>query len=572
MADVGKRSDELIRSMSDAVVAIDRRGGIDFFNPAAEDLFGYRSEFAVGRGFAGLIAEPNHDEFEAFMSSHAAGEDIPILDKTREAIGRRADGSTFAMEVVLRQLRSEDDKGMLIAVARDIRERKREEAQLRRLAEHDEATGLLNRRAFELELTRHIEHATRYGDCGTAVEIDIDNFKYVNETLGPDGGDQLVRDLGQLIRRRLRRTDIVARLGGDEIGILLHGAGRVKAVEVAGDLIEIIREHQFTIKRQAVRITASVGLSPIEERPITGTELLAETEVALYEAKEAGKDRVVEYTSEGREQLESKRMWSERVRQATERGLFVLVCQPIANLESGMITQYELLLRMRGDSGELVPPGAFLSTAERFGLIGAVDRWVTQQAVRLIAAQRDKGNDLILEVNLSGKTMTDQNFPLQLEKDLRRTGIDPGNIVFEITETAAVADIERAKEMAKRLIDLGCRFALDDFGAGFASFYYLKHLPISYLKIDGEFIKALPETPADQLIVKALVDVCHGLGIKTIGEFVEDQPTLEMLGDLGVDFAQGYHVGRPHPVSELGNAKPIPTGATETAEEAAWTL
>lgn len=553
------RCEALVSSLPDAVIAIDSRGAIDYLNPGAEKLFGYPAEEALGRSFAALVAEPHQEAYATHMREHARGETIGLIGLTREVIGRRADGSTFAMELTLTDLRPMEQR-MLIAVARDIRERKRDEAQLRRLADHDEATGLLNRRAFEQELTRHIQHAARYGGGGTAVEIDIDNFKYVNETLGPEGGDELIRALAELISKRLRKTDVLARLGGDKLGILLHGAGRAKAVGVARDLLSLIRDHQFVIARQSVRVTASAGVAPIEERPITGTELLAEAEVAMYEAKEGGRDRLVEYTAEGREETETKRMWSERVRQATERGLFVLVCQPIADLESGRITQYELLLRMRGEEGNLVPPGVFLSTAERFGLIGAVDRWVTQQAVRLIAAQRDKGNRLILEVNLSGKTMTDSNFPTQLKKDLTTTGIDPSQLVFEVTETAAVADVERAKEMAQKLTALGCRFALDDFGAGYASFYYLKHLPISYLKIDGEFVKALPTNPTDQLIVKALVDVCKGLGIKTIAEFVEDEATLTLLRETGVDFAQGYFVGHPQPVGDL-SLEPQPTAS-----------
>ena len=473
------RSEELIRSLPDAVVAIDGRGAIDFFNPAAEELFGYTSEFAVGRAFPGLIAETSVDEYEAYMESHIAGEDVPILGETVEAVGRRADGSTFPMELVLTHLESED-AGMLVAIVRDIRERKSEEAQLRRLAEHDDSTGLMNRRAFELELTRHIDHAARYGGGGAVIEIDVDNFKYVNETLGPEGGDQLIKEVAGVIRRRLRKTDVLARLGGDELGILVHGAGRAKASAIASDLLVLIREHNFAISRQPVRVTASAGVAPLDERPITGAVLLAEAEVAMYEAKDHGKDRVVEYTAEEREEIDSRRMWTERVRQATERGLFVLVCQPIQNLETDEITQYELLLRMRGENGQLVPPGAFLATAERFGLIGAVDRWVTQQAVRLIAAQNERGKQLILEVNLSGKTMTDANFPIQLEKDLRREGIDPSQLVFEVTETAAVANIEQAKEMVAKLTAIGCRFALDDFGAGYAGLL-------------------LPEAPPDQL-------------------------------------------------------------------------
>lgn len=550
------RSEALIQSVPDAVVAIDPRGAIDFLNPGAERLFGYGPDDALGRSFAALLAERHQDEYATHMREHARGETIPVIGLTREVVGRRADGSTFAMELTLTDLRPMEQR-MLVAVARDIRERKRDEASLLRLAGHDEATGLPNRRSFEQELTRHIEYAARYGHGGSAVLLDVDNFEHVNETLGRAAGDELIRLLAELIGKRLRRTDVLARLGGDQLGILLHGAGRAAALGVARDLLALIREHEFVVSEASVEVTASAGLAPIEERPITGSELLAETEVAVREAKQAGRDRVVDYTAEGYEEAETDQIWSERVRQATESGLFALVCQPIADLASGRITQYELLLRVRGEEGELLPPGVFLSTAERFGLTGAVDRWVTQQAVRLIAARREEGNHPTLEVNLSAKTLTDPNFPAQLQEDLATTGVDPSQLVFEVSEAAAVADVENAKQMAQKLTALGCRFALDDFGANLASLYHLKRLPISFLKIDGEFVKALTSTPADQLIVKALVDVCKGLDIKTIAEFVEDEPTLAILRETGVDLAQGYFIGHPQPIADLG-AEPQP--------------
>ena len=242
------------------------------------------------------------------------------------------------------------------------------------------------------------------------------------------------------------------------------------------------------------------------------------------------------------------------MRQATERGLFILTSQPIVNLAEGMTTQHEILLRMREDGGGLVEPSAFLATAERFGLIGDIDRWVTQQAVRLIAAHNKEGRELTLEVNLSGKTMGDASFPDEVRRQLSASGIDPASLIFEVTETAAVAEMEHARLFAQSLAKVGCRFALDDFGSGYASFYYLKHLPISYLKIDGEFVRELPRSPVDQRIISALVQVCTSLGIKTVAEFVEDERTMDILRELGVDFAQGYHLGKPAPISALRDA------------------
>ncbi|MGH2955586.1 MAG: putative bifunctional diguanylate cyclase/phosphodiesterase [Solirubrobacterales bacterium] len=544
------RPEPVIDTLPEPIVILDASGTLDYANPAAERLFDYPLGQLPGRAFISLLAEPHQGSLTDALGRFARGESVPALAERRETVGVRSDGSTVAIELSVTEM-SAGEQRLLVVMIRDIREQKRAEARLRHAAEHDPLTGLPNRSTFEEQLTRHVEYAARYGNAGSVVAVGIDNFKYVNDSLGHEAGDELLREVAGQLQARLRKTDLLARLSGDVFALLLHGAGEAKAQKVAEELLAMLRDHSFVLNGQAIRVTASAGLTALEERPVTGAELIAEADVAMYSAKEGGRDRVFVYKPEGREQSELKRAWSERVRQATERGLFVLVCQPIVELASGQETQYEVLLRMRGEDGGLVEPGAFLSTAERFGLIQGVDRWVTQQAMRLIAAHRQEGRSLMLEVNLSGRTMGDPNFTSQVARELTATGIDPASIVFEVTETAAVADIEQARAFADGLTKLGCRFALDDFGAGYASFYYLKHLPISYLKIDGEFIKKLPETPTDQLIVKALVDVCRGLGIKTIAEFVGSEETMAVLRQLGVDYAQGYHLGKPRPVAEL---------------------
>jgi len=266
----------------------------------------------------------------------------------------------------------------------------------------------------------------------------------------------------------------------------------------------------------------------------------------MYQAKDAGRDRLAEYSSAEREEIEAGRTWSERVRDALENSRFTLHCQPIVDLRTDQASQYELLLRMKDpESGELTMPGAFLSTAERFGLIQAIDRWVVTEAIALVERQRRAGRDVLVEVNLSGKSMEDPELPRLVEAELEATGIDPSLLIFEVTETMAIANLDKARELAEGLTRLGCRFALDDFGVGFASFYYLKHLPISYLKIDGDFIRDLPRSRTDQLVVKALVEISRGLGIQTVGECVENAEILEMIRAYGVDYAQGWETGRP---------------------------
>ena len=302
----------------------------------------------------------------------------------------------------------------------------------------------------------------------------------------------------------------------------------------------------------------SGGIATIQDDGISASELIARADYAKYIAKEKGRNRVAHFDPDGDEGQDDARVWSDRVREAIEQGRFIIHAQPILDMARNEVSQYELLIRMRGEDGELVPPAAFLETAERFNLIQGLDRWMASQAIRLIESHKRAGRDLILEVNLSGKTLADQDFASALGREMVRAGIEPSNLIFEVTETAAVADIEQARTFAESLTRLGCQFALDDFGSGFASFYYLKHLPISILKIDGEFVKDLPRAPNDQLIVKALVEVAEGMGMKTVAEYVEEEATLEILRGLGVTYAQGFHIARPGPVGELANGNGAP--------------
>jgi diguanylate cyclase (GGDEF)-like protein/PAS domain S-box-containing protein len=543
------RLNALLESVTDAFITVDPRGAIESVNPAAEQLFGYPAEEMVGRSFPALLADPHHEEYAAHVRRAASGEPLAILGSPREVIGRRSDGSKFPVELTLTEAALE--AGLLVAVARDITERRRTEDQLRRLAEYDPLTGLLNRRRFEQELDAHIRYVERYGSGGSLLVLDIDNFKYVNDSFGHRSGDELLVSIGNLLKGRLRQTDVLARLGGDEFGLLLHRADIAQSQAVAEELRTLISNHPFVIDRQGVRATVSIGIATIAGGTATGDELIAQADDAKYKAKEQGRDRVSAFDPDSRITPEAIQVWSDRVREAVEKGRFVLHAQPILDVEADEVSQYELLIRMRGEGGELISPAAFLDTAERFGLIQRIDRWVAQQAIRLVESHKRAGRNLVLEVNLSGQTVSDEEFPIEIGREIVQAGIDPSNLIFEVTETAAVADIEQARRFAESLTQMGCGFALDDFGSGFASFYYLKHLPIHVLKIDGEFVKDLPRTPNDRLIVKALVEVAQGMGMKTVAEFVEDEATLQILRELGVTYAQGFHIGKPAAVGEL---------------------
>ena len=435
----------------------------------------------------------------------------------------------------------------------DITERKSFEDQLAYLANHDPLTGLFNRRHFREHLEHHLALAGRYNHCGALIFVDLDDFKDINDTLGHQAGDALLKNLAILLQEQVRQTDILARLGGDEFAILLPQTSLSGVESVAQRILEALDHLVVVANGQQVRITASIGTTLFPDHGMTADELLAHADQAMYKSKQGGRNCLSLYTPDGdwRVQVEARNIWKNRIREALEQDLFVLYCQPILDLRSDQISSYELLLRMVGKEGEIITPNTILPVAESCGLICNIDRWVVRQAIHMIADHARVGCDLQLEVNLSGKSLSDNQLLPMIEQELAKTGINPASLVLEITETAAISDISQARKFINTLKQLGCKFALDDFGMGYSSFSQLKHLPVDYLKIDGSFIKNLTGDPVDRHLVKAIVEVAHGLAKSTIAEFVGDQETVQLLCELGVDYAQGYYIGQPRPVAEL---------------------
>jgi diguanylate cyclase (GGDEF)-like protein/PAS domain S-box-containing protein len=437
----------------------------------------------------------------------------------------------------------------------DIGERRRFEGQLQHLADHDPLTGLFNRRRFDEELNRAIAHAERYAERGAVLMLDLDGFKAVNDTMGHSRGDELVIRIAGMLRDSLRETDVLARLGGDEFAIVLKDVDATIASGVAEKLLAGLRGRAIALgEHRHARVTGSIGVTTFDGTThVTGEDLVVEADIAMYEAKDAGRDRVGVFDRDrGAPGSHAPRdQWLARLNTAIADDRFTLMAQPIVGICADDIDRYELLLRLRGDDGDLLPPAAFLHLAERFDLIQDIDRWVFEQAACLLGTHARAGCDIGLSVNFSGKTMSDPQILADMSAILARHPIPDGRLVVEVTETAAIVNIDRAREVAQGLRELGCRFALDDFGAGFASFYYLKHLSFDYLKIDGEFVKQLGANTTDRLVVRSVVQIAKALGAQTIAEFVGDRAVLEQLRELEVDFGQGYHLGRPQPIAQL---------------------
>lgn len=457
------------------------------------------------------------------------------------------------MLVTISLVRGHEDQPLyLIMQFQDISVRKQEALRLEFLVDHDFLTGLFNRRYFEKELAREMERAKRYGTPGAVLLIDLDNFKDVNDTFGHMAGDDLLKGIGQLLKYRIRQTDTLARIGGDEFAMLLPQTEAEQAMVVADEFVKMLGMQTAMLANQSITITASVGISLFDN--LSAAEVLACSDLAMYKAKQSGRNRYVMHQSEntGKDRGAARLSETEWIRQAVEQHLFLLYCQPILDLRTTEVCQYELLLRLPGSEGrECLLPKSFLYIADRLGLIQAIDSWVVREAISLIAAHARAGRKLVLDVNISGKSLGDPRLSIAIEGALVETGINPACLVLELSETTAIANLTQARAFVDRLHGRGCQFALDDFGMGFASFYYLKNFAFDCLKIDGEFIRDIAVNPVNQLVINAIVGIAQGMRKKTIAEFVGDANSTQLLRTSGVDYAQGYYIGLPRPVTEV---------------------
>ena len=512
----------LLETAPDPIVEIDGDARIVLANARTDELFGYERSELIKRPIEKLFAERSRELVaERFHAIIAGADSSGSLSLGQDLYGQRKDGTEFAVDVTVSTVAT-DDGPVVTSIIRDVTDRKRFETQLKHLADHDALTDLFNRRRFEEELVEYADYAQRYKESGAVLLLDLDRFKYINDTHGHKAGDEVIRAVGTALRGTVRASDVVARLGGDEFAILLKNLDRAEAERIASALLETVRVRQLPISGRATTMTTSIGIALFDEDVIT-ENLLVNADLAMYAAKDAGGNRfeVSEDDGEHLSGMQARLGWVDQIRRGLDEDRFVLYCQPILHLASNEVTQWELLLRLLGDDGEMIPPAAFIPTAERFGMIQEIDRWVVGKAIEALDTYRDWPGGVRFEVNVSGKSMSDPELLALVERELREKAVDPSNLVFEITETAAIANMEEARAFADRLTELGCRFALDDFGAGFSSFYYLKYLPLNYLKIDGDFIKGLVSSATDQLVVQSMVDIARGMGMKTIAEFVE---------------------------------------------------
>jgi diguanylate cyclase (GGDEF)-like protein/PAS domain S-box-containing protein len=553
------RADELAELLfSDAphgVAILDLQGVVLKANAALAVIAGCHAGELDGTRLASFAVADDG----AFDQHLAAALSVPGEAVDAEWTMRHRHGG--AVHVLLRSRVLREDRGVeddepgadviLIHVV-DVSERHRFEQRLTHMASHDVLTGLANRRDFDERLTAHQNWCARYGPNGALLLLDLDNFKEVNDTLGHGAGDQLIISTASLLRSAVTATDVVARLGGDEFAVLLTDSDATRAEAVAADIVARIREFTSTLDGTRRRVTASIGVVTLRAAVDHGGDVLALADMTMYDAKDAGRDRYILLDENSSRQPRSgaRLAWQERIERALENDDFTLHLQPILDLKSNRIVSAEALVRL-SDADELVPPARFLYIAERTGMVPALDAWVVRHSVEMLAGLRAIAPEFRLEVNLSGHSIGRPDIEAAIVDSLREFGVDPSALVLEITETAAVADVAMARSFAERMTSLGCKFALDDFGAGFGSFYYLKHLLFDYVKIDGEFVANVHRSAIDRTILRSIVGIAHDLGKLTVAEFVAEPAILEVVRAEGVDLAQGYLTGVPVPVDEF---------------------
>ncbi len=425
------------------------------------------------------------------------------------------------------------------------------EARLQFSVEHDDLTGLANRRKLEQAIELSIIQTRNFHTHSALIYIDLDRFKVLNDAEGHVVGDALLVQIANSLRGFFSSKDIVVRIGSDEFAVLVDNMDKYQALARAEELRDILDGYNFEHKGNHYHLSASIGIKSISaDEPILVGDVLTHANQACYTAKKRGRNRVHLYNPSDREMdsLRHNVQWAPRIRAALQQENFLLEFQPIYSVETNEVSHYECLIRMRGEDNTIYYPNDFIPVAETMGLAQQIDLWVVNHVFDLMRSLPDH---LSFNINLSGNIFLDKKLYPLVQKKLAQTGVDPGRIVFEITETAAISNVNDTKDMVNRLRSLGCRFALDDFGSGFNSYHYLKNFPVEILKIDGAFITDLESDPIDQVLVKSMIDIAHSLGKKTVAEYVEHQSTMDLLKSYGIDYIQGYLVGKPQ-VSLLG--------------------
>jgi diguanylate cyclase (GGDEF)-like protein/PAS domain S-box-containing protein len=550
---IGQERDQIQKILDNTqtiILTLDKDGKISSINRFGESITGYSSEEIIDKNFIDLY--PDHVAYALndlhTMSSIAEGSQESYRHEARL---RCKDGKERSILWLHSSLTNESST-QLLSTGLDITESKQLEKNLSWLADHDSLTSLFNRRRFEKELEDAVLWANKHNALGALLYIDLDNFKDINDSCGHQIGDIILRKVASTMSTLTKDIDasahlICARLGGDEFAILLRNIDEEGACILSKRILDKFFQIRHEENNFKFQLSCSIGVATFPGMESSSNELLTNADFAMYQAKLLGRNQCYVFTEDDshREKVNHRLIWREKIETALKNDRFVLHYQPILNIQTRNISHYETLIRMLDDNDELISPGVFINVAERLGLIQEIDHFILRSAIKKQAELLRQGYDVKLAINLSGKAFDDSELTTIVQQTIKENNARAENLIFEITETAAVTDIVSAGKIMAEIQSLGCQFALDDFGVGFSSFYYLRELPVEYVKIDGSFIHDLPANTDNQILVKALSEVAIGFNKLSVAEFVDSLQTLNILSEAKVNFAQGYFIGKP---------------------------
>ena len=539
-----ERAQVTLESIADAVITSSASGQVLYMNAVAERLTGVNFSEAKNKKVKALFRLMTEGKTSPVDSTWIT-DSYSTLD---EVILERPDGQEFVIRKSASPLYDRDGNTFgVVTVLHDVTMLRILSNQLSFQARHDQLTGLINRYEFDRKAQDAIDDAVNGGRTHCLAYIDLDQFKMVNDSCGHMAGDVLLRQLAHHLKSKVRSSDSLARLGGDEFALLLMGCDLSKAQVIVDGLLNAVREYRFTFDDKVFKVGASIGLTQISlDNTPSLSELLSEADSACYTAKQEGGNRIYVYRSGDKDIKEHNNQleWVSRIHIGLEKKQFVLYSQPMLSLKPDAELHCELLIRMQGMDGTLYPPGYFLPAAERYHLMPLIDRWVVGEALSIIA-RKGPNFPYVCAINLSGQTFSEEGFLEFVLSQITKHGVKPRKICFEITETAVIANLDKARQFMQALREIGCRFSLDDFGSGLSSFAYLKNLDVDFLKIDGMFVKTIANNKVDRAMVESINNVGHIMGIHTIAEFAETEAILDVLKEIGVDYAQGYVIAEP---------------------------
>jgi diguanylate cyclase (GGDEF)-like protein/PAS domain S-box-containing protein len=547
---VSEDHQRLLDNLSTIIFELDEKGCFKFLSRAWSRLTGYKADESLEKKLTGYLATEGRlqkSRYTRQIKDMAAGKlqqcefELPLLTRKNKVVW---------LVCRLDALLGSSGELTIFGSLEDISKRKKAQQELEFLAMHDHLTGVKNRHYFDNVINQMTASAARGKDCHALLYIDLDHFKVINDTFGHNHGDVVLRDIASLLIARLRKSDVLCRIGGDEFAVLIYNCSHEQAQSTADAICELIHGYQYSHAGQQLAISCSIGACKIDGGEGKASTYLKQADTALYVAKRRGRNLVHFYDPADRESddLRASIDWARRFRNAVQDEHLHLLFQPVMHVQSGAIAYFEALIRLNLPGEGVIMPNTFIPALEEAGEMAMLDHWVVEHAIDLLSRYPQLHQ---VAINLSAQAFRNERLVSLIEEKLQEKAVDPQRIIFELTESASMANVSATQNMIEQLRQIGCSFALDDFGTGFSTFGYLKQFPAESVKVDGSFISQLDVSTEDQAVVKAITEVAKALGKQTVAEYVENQAILELITELGIDYAQGYYIGHPVTIQEI---------------------